>query len=82
MQAPVAGWNKEVQLSLMGEGAERLPQTGQDAAHGSPHDEGIESGNDQKPQTQDQGYEKICHLECHDGKNETRINCKIHGTRP
>ena len=82
MQAPAAGWNRKAQLSHMGEGDERLPQTDQDAVHGSPCDEGIERDNDYKPQTQDQGYDKICHLERHAGKNETRINCKIHGTRP
>ena len=67
MPGPVAGGKRKALLSHAGEGTKRPPHSGRDAAHGSPHDKGIECSNDQKPQTQDLGYEKMCHFGRHAG---------------
>jgi hypothetical protein len=61
------GGEKKAQTAHAGESTEGLPQTGQDAAQGGPHDKGIECNNDQEPQTQDQGYEKTRHFGTHSG---------------
>jgi hypothetical protein len=79
IQVSVAGGKRKAQIAHTGEGTERLPQPGQDEGYSSPCDKDIECSNDQKPQTQDQGYEKIRHFGAHVGRWKTQVNCKIHG---
>jgi hypothetical protein len=67
LQVPPVGGRRKAPFAYTGEGTKRFPQPGQDAAHGGPHDKGIECNNDQEPQTQDQGYEKIRHFGTHSG---------------
>jgi hypothetical protein len=67
MPGPVAGGKRKALLSHAGEGTKRSPHSCRDAAHGSPHDKGIEGNDNQEPQAKDQGYDEICHFGRHAG---------------